>query len=174
MKFKVWNDNLTCYAYCDPAYSGKNTTALTLLQEEQGKYTVKGFTWRENITGLYQKIVNICQQNNCLNLYIEANADHGLSYNEFIKLFPLCRSINEKENKHYKILHYIKKVFDKIYFDEDCQTEYLEQINYYEEGQEPDDAPDSLASLIRELRLSEDLTVEDTLKVEVIEDKYEY
>ena len=175
IQFKRWNSNIPCYAYCDPAYSGKNTTALTLLQKEDGHYIVKGFAWRQNITELYEKISNICELNQCLNLYIEANADHGLSYKEFVKLFPLCSSVNEKENKHYKILFYIRKIYDIIYFDEDCQAEYLEQISYYEEGNEPDDAPDSLASLIRERKIiNGGQSIVESIKVEDIDEEFKW
>jgi hypothetical protein len=155
-KFKAWDEKLTCSAYLDPAYSGDCTTALTLLEENPDKtITIKGFVWRENITNLYQKIVDICSQYNCIMLYCEANGDHGLSHGEINKRFPLTRAINEKENKHYKITHWIHKLSPRLFFADDCQPEYLEQIVYYQEGGGLIDAPDSLASILRELYKSE-------------------
>ena len=39
--------------------------------------------------------------------------------------------------------------WERICFARDIDEEYMEQIIDYREGQEPDDAPDSLASLLR-------------------------
>jgi hypothetical protein len=37
-----------------------------------------------------------------------------------------------------------------LVWDTDCQEDYLDQVLNYREGEEPDDAPDSAASLLRE------------------------
>ena len=149
--YKPWNPALTCKAYLDPAYTGNCTTALTLLQTQGNDFVVKGYVWRMNITDLYIKITDICKEHNCIVLYCEANGDHGLSYNEIRKTFPLAQSKNEGMNKHYKIQHYIKLYSKRILFDYECMPEYIEQITYYEDGTGLVDAPDSLSSLLREI-----------------------
>ena len=52
-------------------------------------------------------------------------------------------------NKHNKIVSYLKGRWPDIIWAHDCQEDYLEQVVDYMEKQEPDDAPDSAASLIR-------------------------
>jgi len=50
-----------------------------------------------------------------------------------------------------RIETYVKKNWANIYFEQDIDRKYLDQILAYEELVEPDDAPDSLAGGIREL-----------------------
>jgi hypothetical protein len=66
----------------------------------------------------------------------------------------------EKENKHIRIISFLKKNWNRLYFAHDCQTDYLSQILDYEEGLEPDDAPDSAAGLIREMKLDHNFEAE--------------
>jgi len=53
-----------------------------------------------------------------------------------------------------KIISYGRHHWDKIAWAKDCQPEFMNQILDYEEGEEPDDAPDAFASLLRELGFS--------------------
>ena len=140
-------------AYLDPAYKGDNTTALSIGAKTLTDVIVTGYVWNQPITDLYQIIVNILKQRNCGTMYIETNADKGLSAIEFMKIYPAIIEVNEKENKHVRILTHAKGAWNKIKFDEKIQPEYINQILDYQEGQDPDDAPDSLAGLCRELRL---------------------
>lgn len=150
IKYKKWNDSLPSYAMIDPAYKGTNTTALSLLQLQNDDIIVKGYVWRNSITDKISQIQELLKINRCLECWYEINKDEGAGSRELQKGFPMITDLREHENKIFKISFYLKKYFDKIYFDEDIQNEYIEQINYYEEGQEPDDAPDSLSSLIRQ------------------------
>lgn len=151
-KFIEWDKNQTCNAWVDPAYSGKNTSTLTLVYFKDNKIVVKGWAWRQDITELYEKIKLICGMNNCGTIYMESNADNGLSAKAMELLWPAVRPVREKENKHNKIIMYAKRNWPEIYFSNDCQEDYLSQVIDYEEGQEPDDAPDGLASIIRQLK----------------------
>jgi hypothetical protein len=153
-KFKKWDKTMACRAWLDPAYSGKDTTALTLMYFEGKDMIVRGYAWRQDVTELYQKIADICNMFNCGTLFIESNGDHGLSAKDIEKIYPSVRAIREKENKHNKIISYAKKNWPEIYFANDCNEDYLNQIIDYEEGEHPDDAPDSLASLIRQIKPS--------------------
>ena len=53
-------------------------------------------------------------------------------------------------NKYIKISTYLRENWSKIIFVKDTSKEYINQILDYTENAEHDDAPDSLASLIRE------------------------
>jgi hypothetical protein len=139
-------------AWLDPAYSGKNTTALVLVDQVAGRLHVKGYAWRQDVTELYEKIVAIMRQYNGGTLYVESNADKGLSARDLGALYPAVTPRNERENKHNKIVGWAKKYWPEMVFDYDCQADFLNQVLDYEEGQEPDDAPDCLASMIRELK----------------------
>jgi hypothetical protein len=151
-RYEAWPDHLEPVGWLDPAYSGSNTTALTLIIENAGVMHVKGYVWQESIVDLYHKIAAVCFNHKCGTLYIETNADKGLSLQEMTKHYRSCRGRNESQNKHYKIEQFAKYYWQELRFAPDCQDEYLSQVLDYEEGQEPDDAPDSLASLIRELK----------------------
>ena len=80
---------------------------------------------------------------------MEDNADKGLGREGLIQYYPNVMGYHEKENKHNKIIIHLKSHWTEIYIDYNCQEEYLNQILDYEEGEEPDDCPDSSASIIR-------------------------
>lgn len=149
-KWDNWRNELVgTVGHIDTAYSGDHYTAFTLKQERDGRIILKGWVWRKSITDLYHQIVEIANNHNCGTIYIEENADKGLSKLEMMKFYPTMIGYSEKENKHNKIIGYLKYNWPEIYFDQYCQEEYLNQILDYEEGEEPDDAPDSAASIIR-------------------------
>jgi hypothetical protein len=60
------------------------------------------------------------------------------------------REYAETENKHIKICTHLYEHWNKVTWSPDTDPEYMNQILDYSEGEEPDDAPDSAASLIRE------------------------
>ena len=74
-----------------------------------------------------------------------------------LKLHPIIRDnhiwlhgYHEVQNKHVKIVNYLGEMWQDIEWAEETQPEYLEQIVDYREKEEPDDAPDSAAALLRE------------------------
>jgi len=149
-QFLHWRKGINgVIAHVDAAYSGSHHTALTLLQVIEGKIIIKGWAWRESIVNLYTKIANILTEYECGTVWMEDNADKGLGREGLMKVYPNVMGYHEKENKHNKIIIHLKGKWPEVYFDYDCQEEYLNQILDYEEGEEPDDCPDSLASLIR-------------------------
>jgi hypothetical protein len=137
-------------AYLDPAYSGKNTTALSIgAQINETDIVVRGYVWRKDVTELYTTIVNLLNQYKCGTLYIEKNADKGLSAIELRTMYPSVIDYHESENKHIRIVSIVKNNWPHIMFADDCNSDYINQVIDYVEGQEPDDAPDSLAGLCR-------------------------
>ena len=148
-------DFIKICGWVDPAYSGENDTAFTILgQAKDKKWHVKGWTWRKSIEQLYTTISEKATDHKCGTIYIESNADKGLSARDLKKIYPLVQTRHEKENKHVRIIGYAKQHWEHLHFANDCQSEYLNQILDYQEGQEPDDAPDSLAGIMREMGFS--------------------
>ena len=172
-KFIEWDKTQTCIGWLDPAYSGKNTTALALIYIKENKIVVKGWAWRQDITELYEKIKIICGMNNCTKLWIESNGDHGLSLKGFGTVNFNLQGAWTKENKHMKIINYAKRNWPEIYFDNECQEDFLSQIIDYEEGQEPDDAPDATASLISKMK-TETISVDKSFSVKDYGNNYEF
>ena len=84
----------------------------------------------------------------CGTMYIETNADKGFVADELEKYGVYTETYHEKMNKHVKIVTYLKTAFQGIVWSGNSDDVYLEQIVDYIEGQEPDDAPDSSASLV--------------------------
>lgn len=143
-------------AVLDPAYKGTNFTALCILFTDGIEYFARGWAWRKEVTDQADTIVKCLQEMGAKNLYIESNGDKGLTYKYFREHHPgriQYHEYYESENKHVRILNRIKPNWGKINFHPDTQGEWLNQILDYQEGQEPDDAPDSLAGALRRLPL---------------------
>lgn len=62
-------------------------------------------------------------------------------------------------NKYIKISTYLRDRWDDIIFINDTDRAYINQILDYNENAEHDDAPDSLASLIRQISKGKWLTL---------------
>ena len=172
--FEKWNKDLEPIAYLDPAYSGTHYTSLSMGVKEGEIIHIMGWIWRRDVTELYKVIKDLLNAYKCGTLYIESNADKGLSVKDMKKIYPSVQGRYEKENKHNKIISYVKKNFDRLRFAEDCQEDYVGQIVDYEEGQEPDDAPDSLAGLLREMDLSTVDINENSYSIVEYEETYGY
>lgn len=140
-------------AWLDPSYKGENTTALALYGNYNNKNYVRGWVWPDSVEACYDKIVNLLSEFKCGTLYVETNADKGFSARDLRSKWPAVVDRNESMNKHVKIVSHLKKNWNDIIFAEDCQDEFMSQILDYQEGEEPDDAPDALAALLREMNI---------------------
>lgn len=158
--------------HIDTAYSGKHFTAFTLMEKIGDKIIIKGWVWRENIVNLYATIANKLRENNAGTCWIEENADKGLSKTAMRNYYPNTQGYHEKENKHNKIIGYLKYNWKDVYFAYDCQDEYINQILDYAEGQEPDDAIDSAASAVR--LLVKNIIPENSVSIKEVENEYQY
>jgi len=146
-----WKITGTARAHLDAKYKGKHTMALTMLYKDGEKIHAYGKLWTQNIEDKYDDIVNILKLNKIGTLYLEENADKGLSATQFRNRGIPVTSYHEKMNKHVKITGYLYKFFKDILWAPQTDNEYMNQIVDYQEGQEPDDAPDSAASCLREM-----------------------
>lgn len=149
-KYCSWDVSKKAVGLCDPAYGGEDSTALTLMYMDGEKIVVRGWLRKQNIAELYDWVVGKMFEFNAAPLYLETNGDKGYALRDFQRIFPATNGYEERMNKHVKIITFIKKHWQNIYFADDCDPQYMEQIVDYDENAPHDDAPDSLASLIRE------------------------
>jgi hypothetical protein len=142
-------------AHIDAAYDGDHYCALTIAVplRTAGKetwYQAVGFTYPGNVRDWYGEIVRLCRKYRVKCLYEETNADKGMSARDLTAKGLRIRSYSEVQNKHLKISTNLYKFWRYIEWAPESDDEYMSQVTDYREGSEPDDAPDSAASLFRE------------------------
>lgn len=150
MRFKVWDDNITSSGWLDPAWGGVCTTGITFIQKQKEDLVIRGWVYHSHITDCKDKLKEKMMMCNCVDPMFESNGVDREREKEIKDISPLIRGVHANDNKNYRIIFNIKKNYDRLYFADDCQLEYLEQMRNYIEGEVPNEAPDSLASLLRE------------------------
>lgn len=138
-------------SHCDAAFYGEDYTAFTIGTVHDGKYYILGKCWRKHIDDVMDEIVTLHQHFNCGKLWNETNADKGYVAKEFKNRGVRAVTYAEHENKYVKIVSYLKFNWRDVIFVNGTDDKYIEMICDYNEDAEHDDAPDSLASLIRVL-----------------------
>lgn len=153
-----WDYSKTSYAQLDAAFDGDHYCALSILSPldtadctNAKKFQCVGFTYAGNVKAWINEIARYCRKYKVRYLFIETNPDKGYVAAQLQKLNLRVKTYNEKQNKHIKISTNLYEYWSRIKFSQDTDLEFLNQILDYRENSEPDDAPDSLASLIREL-----------------------
>lgn len=135
--------------HIDAAYHGEDFTAYTLIKIHDGKYYVFGKLWRKHIDDVLDNIVNLHHAFNAGKIYCEENGDKGYLGRDLRKRGERVVIYSESMNKYLKITSYLKFEWDNVIFVKGTDAEYIEQICDFNDNAEHDDAPDSLASLIR-------------------------
>lgn len=136
------------FSHIDAAYGGADYSAFTILNEhEDGNIYVYGDLRDNHINDVLTEFESKRTLYRSGTLYNELNADKGYLADRIKR--PV-KTYHERMNKHVKISTYLRENWHRIIFINDTSTEYISQILDYTEGAEHDDAPDSLASLIRE------------------------
>lgn len=148
------------YCHIDAAYGGEDYTAFTICRKAGGKYYVFGKLWRKHIDDVEDEIISWRKKFNAGRIYNETNADKGYLAKELRKKGERVVTYAETMNKFLKITSYLRGEWKNIVFVQGTDKEYIDQICEYNEDAEHDDAPDSLASIIRVLwaRRDEDKT----------------
>jgi hypothetical protein len=152
--FQDWKFGTSLIGYLDPAYSGENHTALTFAGRlpESKKIQVRGYVWDRHVNQCYKEIVTLCHRFRVGTLFVEINADQGQAYKDLFALRKgLCKPVREKMNKHARIVAFVLGNWEHLVFPHDVEGDWMNEVMDYQEGQEPDDAPDSLAGSIRAL-----------------------
>ena len=139
-------------AHVDAAYGGEDYTAYTIIKEHKdGTYTAYGRLWHKHVDECLIELVNLHAEMQAGSLSCERNADKGYLAKELEDLDFYVRTYHESMNKFLKISTYLRRAWNKIRWLEGTDPEYISQILDYTEHAEHDDAPDSAASLLREM-----------------------
>lgn len=153
-----WDYSKRGYAHIDCAYDGNHYCALTIISPLDNddpvsakKFQAIGFTYPGNCKAWANEVARLYRRYKCRFLLNETNPDKGYFANQMEKLGVRTKTYSESENKHIKISTNLYEYWDNIYWSPDTDPEYLNQVLDYREGSEPDDAPDSCASLLREI-----------------------
>ena len=147
------------YAHIDCAFGGDNYTALTIMNDDKlsGNYYAFGIVWQKHVQKCYGEIKKYIKEFRVDATFLEDNADKGYVEQELGTIGIFTHGYHEQQNKNVKISTWLYDAWDKIFWLKgvngitETDPEYLNQILDYIEDFEPDDAPDSCASLIREV-----------------------
>lgn len=139
----------TNYTHIDAAYGGEDYTAFTAVKKADGKYYVFGKLWRKHVDDVEDEIIGIRKSLNVGKIYCEDNGDKGYLAKQLRTKGERVVTYHENQNKFLKITSYLKSEWKNVIFVAGTDDEYIRQICDYNENAEHDDAPDSLASLIR-------------------------
>lgn len=146
--------------HLDAKFSGDHTAALTFMNKlPNGKIQAVGFVFHENVKDMVGFIKEKYRHYGCTVLHIESNPDQGYTAELLANRDQYGAGLNTKQyrentNKHNKIVTYGCHFWRDLIWDismarEEKNAQYMAQVLDYMEKQEPDDAPDSMASLLR-------------------------
>lgn len=137
--------------HIDAAYGGEDYTAFTICHKLDGKYYVYGRLWRKHVDDCLGEIQRLRATFNAGRIYCEDNGDKGYLGKELRRRGERVRVYHESTNKFLKITTYLKAEWRNVVFVAGTDAEYINQICDYNEDAEHDDAPDSLASIVRRM-----------------------
>lgn len=148
--------------HIDASYGGKDGTAFTIIKEQpDGTIYVYGELKQAHVDNVLQGFEEKRKYYKAGTMYSETNADKGYLNK---KIQAPKRTYHERMNKYIKISTYLRGRWSDIVFIKDTDKDYINQILDYTENSSHDDAPDSLASLIRE--------IDDKNKVRAVQSLY--
>lgn len=136
-------------SHLDSAYYGEDYTAFTIVTYHDGKWYVFGKVWRKHVDDCADEIEHYHKAFHCGKMYTEINADKGFVANSIRNRGIKVVTYSETMNKYVKITTYLKFEWNNVIFVAGTDQEYIDMILGYNENAMHDDAPDSLASLIR-------------------------
>ena len=135
--------------HVDAAYGGEDYTAFTICRKYEGKYYIFGKLWHKHVDDVTDEIIEYRKAFNAGRISMETNGDKGYLSKAFRAKGELTAPYNEKMNKFLKITTYLKGAWQDVVFVTGTDEAYINQVCEYNENAEHDDAPDSLASMIR-------------------------
>ena len=139
--------------HIDAAYGGEDYSAYTAGCYRNGKYYLLGKLRHMHIDDCIDEFLKIHKDMNEGKLYLENNGDKGYLRKDIKRNrgFKQVIDYHEDMNKVKKITSYLKIEWKNVIFVEGTDPEYIDMITDFNENAEHDDAPDSAASLIRQL-----------------------
>ena len=146
-------------AHLDAGYDGSDYNALSIMSTLDGKsfeYTEKlqavGFCYPGHIKTWVDKVVNYYHRYRCKGIWIEKNADKGYTAQLLRNKGLNVIEYHESENKDIKISTNLYEYWERLYWTPNTDDDYLNMIlDYRPNTNNHDDAPDSIATLIREV-----------------------
>lgn len=146
-------------AHIDAAYGGNDYTAYTEFKELGDRIIGYGQLWNKHVDDCISRIKADHERHRIGSIACETNGDKGYLAKELTKHGLPTRKYAERANKFIKISSYLRKNWERIYWLDETSAEYLAQILDYTEYAEHDDAPDSAASLLREMEAKRHATI---------------
>lgn len=140
-------------SHVDASYGGEDFTAYTVMKElRDGRIIAFGKMWDKHVDKCLPEIQMYQDLYRVGIIACETNGDKGYLATELEEEYRMyVYDYNERMNKFLKIASYLRKNWERIYWIEDTDRDYINQILDYNEFAEHDDAPDSAASLVRYL-----------------------
>jgi len=160
-----WNKahNRDIHAHIDAGFGGEDMTAMTIIARmPDNRINVVGFCTEKHVNDWIPFIFQKMQEYKAHTLWMETNADKGLML-EKITAHPLAKTwaiqpqpYRETQNKQDKIASVIKPEWEKLVFAPETDEKYMLHLCEWNEFVKVlDDAPDSLASVLRESGFSQ-------------------
>ena len=143
---KIMNAN---FCHIDAAYGGEDYTAFTIVKKKEGKYYVYGRIWQRAVDDVMDQIIADRKRLLAGKIFCETNGDKGYLAKALRDKGERVIEYHEDTNKYIKIVTHLKGDWSNVVFVEGTDQEYIDQILDYNEYAEHDDAPDSLACMIR-------------------------
>ena len=140
--------------HIDAAYGGGDSVAFTIMKQAlDGTITAYGRIWPEaHVQNCLPEILGLWEHYRCGTIFCEDNGDKGYLARDLDDLDIPASTYHESQNKHLKISTYLKKAWKNIKWVPETDPDYLLQITDYTEQAQHDDAPDSAASLVRQMK----------------------
>lgn len=137
------------FCHIDAAYGGEDYTAFTIARKVDDIYYVYGRLWQKAVDACEDQIISDRKRFGVGKIYCETNADKGYLAKQLREKGERVMTYAESTNKYIKIVTHLKGDWKNIRFVEGTDDEYISQILDYNEYAEHDDAPDSLACMMR-------------------------
>ena len=137
-------------SHIDASYGGADNTAFTICHKVGKKYYVFGKLWQKHVDDVEDTIIELRKAFNAGRISCEDNGDKGYLAKSLRSKGEKTHVYHENMNKYLKITTYLKSEWENVVFVAGTDEAYIRQILEYNENAEHDDAPDSLASAIRE------------------------
>lgn len=137
-------------AHIDAAYGGEDFTAFTIARElSDGRIVVFGKLYGKHVDDCLEEILGYHRLYRAGTVFCEKNADKGYLKKKLSQSDVPARNYNETTNKYIKISTFLRSHWERVFFLRATDPTYIQQILDYTENAAHDDAPDSLASIIR-------------------------
>lgn len=147
----------TVVAHLDAAFGGDCWNGFTVMQRRKdGVLQALGKAYEGHVGKAYHRIVELLRRYSVRKLYMEENADKGFTLKEIIALARESGvqvqgvGYHESEKKDVKIATQLVSWWPKMIWASESDNDYISQVADWQEGAQPNDCPDSAASLLRE------------------------